>query len=93
MSFACRRAYLSKKPCVATGTGRGALLLQQLFAGVCGTFQKFAAIGLDHAGIGKLCQFGVDGALGQHRQMMLCGHLVHMAVAKHIDVLDRKSVV
>ena len=33
---------------------------QQLFAGVCGTFQKFAAIGLDHAGIGKLCQLGVE---------------------------------
>ena len=36
---------------------------QQFLAGIGGTFQIFAAVGLDHAGIGEGGQLRVDGTL------------------------------
>ena len=63
------------------------LLLQQLLAGIGGTLKVLAGVGLDHAGIGAGSQLGVDGALGQHGQAVLCGHLIHMALAEHADLL------
>ena len=35
----------------------------------------------------KVPMLGIDGTLGQHGQAVLCSHLIHMALAEHIDVL------
>ena len=55
--------------------------------GIGGTLKVLAGVGLDHAGIGAGSQLGIDGALGQHGQAVLCSHLIHMALAEHADLL------
>ena len=64
----------------------GPLLLQQLGHRLGGAVQIVAGKGLDHAGVGLLGQLRVDGHLGQHRQAVLGAGLVHVAVAKDLDV-------
>ena len=77
----------TKPPPGVPGRGQRQRLLQQLFAGIGGAFQILAAVGLDQPCVRQTSQLRVDGALGQHRQVMLGGYLIHMAFAKDLDLL------
>ena len=66
-------------------------LLQQLGYSVCCAVQIIPSKGFNHAGVRLFGKFGVQRHFGQHGQVVLLAGLVHMAVAKHVDMLAGQS--